>query len=85
VRRQSVRRPSCDPAGGNGEDVRVPMFAGSALPAGMTDDRLRMGAQGPTMITTLPLRPSSLVAMDTVITQDHPPEDLWHAEVPPRS
>lgn len=69
-----------------------PVFAGlivlrgmapaSALPEGAVNDRIHLWAEGPRMMTTLPLRGGSLVAMDTVILADTPPEDLWQAEVP---
>lgn len=68
-----------------------PVFAGlvvlrgmapaSAMPEGASNDRINMWAQGSKMMTTLPLRAGSLVAMDTVILADTPPEDLWQAEV----
>ena len=53
-----------------------------ALPDGATNDRILMWADGPRMITTLPLRAGTQVAMDTIISQDTPPDDLWTAEVP---
>lgn len=68
-----------------------PVFAGlvvlrgvapaDALPGG-SNDRIYLWADGPRMMTVLPLRAGSLVAMDTIITQVTPPEDLWQAEVP---
>lgn len=69
-----------------------PVFAGlvvlrgmapvAALPGGSPNDRIYLWAEGSRMMTTLPLRAGSLVAMDTIIQQDTPPEDLWQAEVP---
>lgn len=58
------------------------MAPAAALPDRAPNDRIYLWAQGPKMMTTLPLRAGSLVAMDTVVLQDTPPQDLWQAEVP---
>lgn len=54
----------------------------ATLPGAAPNDRIYLWAQGPKMMTTLPLRAGSQVAMDTVILADTPPQDLWQAEVP---
>ncbi|GAB3815949.1 FAD-dependent oxidoreductase [Kribbella italica] len=53
----------------------------SALPDGAGADRITVWSDGAQMILGLPLRGGTEIALDTIVSQDLPPEDLWHAEV----
>ena len=54
----------------------------AALPHGLPNDRLYAWGDEPRMMTLLPMRGGREVAMDTIMSRDEPPVDLWTTEVP---
>ena len=54
----------------------------TAMPEGMPNDRLYSWEQGSRQMLLLPLRGGDEVAMDSIMKQDNPPQDLWTSEVP---
>jgi salicylate hydroxylase len=54
----------------------------SAMPKDMPNDRMYSWGQPPRQMVLLPLRGGKEVAMDTIMTREVPPEDLWTSEVP---
>lgn len=58
------------------------LASASALGSGVSTDRMTMWGDGALMMVILPLRSGTQIALDTAITADTPPEDLWTGEVP---